>query len=196
MPEGRDVSPKQVIRWQEDLRRFREAYVAYLNATVLAGRHPTSEPQLRSQVSRFVPAAQAALGAIQAEVGWDLRHSGGPLILGLVNMTFLHETSHGYSGGLMPGVPPYQAVLDTIDGALASLEVILEEVRRQRRNPIYWLDRLLRTVLGFPAYFVSLVFRVPLDRIEESPYGTPLRLLGLVIEGTLVYIGGRELGWW
>jgi hypothetical protein len=118
------------------------------------------------------------------------------LIRGLVNITFLHETPHGYSGGLMPGIPPYQAVLDTIDGALTSLDLIFEQVRRQRHNPIYWLDRFLRTLFGIPAYIISLVFRVPLERIEESPYATPLRLLGLVIEGILIFIGGRELEWW
>lgn len=90
----------------------------------------------------------------------------------------------------------YQTILDTTESAIARVQSRRSDAIRKRFNPFFWIDRLLRAVLGFPAYLVSLIFRVPLDEIERSPFALPLRLGGLAIEGLVAYFGGREAGWW
>lgn len=138
-----------------------------------------------------------AMALVGTDVGWDLRHSGGPLLQGLNVVAFIHESPHGFSESVvMPGLPPYQVVLDVVDQTAAYLDDAEAEARRRRRNPLYWADRVLRALLGLPAYLVSLVFRVPLERVEQSPVALPLRLLGLVLEIVGIVVAGRAAGWW
>ena len=40
----------------------------------------------------------------------------------------------------------------------SSIEKRLHELQLRRRQPTYWIDRVLRAVLGFPAYLISLLF--------------------------------------
>ncbi len=191
------VSLRRVRHSREELAEFRNAYTEYLNATVIAGKHPTSEPALRREAARTIAGAARAMSLAGTDVGWDLRHSGGPLITGLGSVAFLHETPHGYSESIFtPGLPPYRAVLDIVEQTLDYLEHSEREVRRRRKNPLYWIDRMLRALLGIPAYLLGLVLGTPAHEIEKSPFGTPLRVLGLVLEVLGLAIAGRQVGWW
>lgn len=193
-----DTSPRRLRDWKEDVSAFREAYGRYLNATVRGRQHPDQVQALRSEVNRTAAPAQAVFNRIGADVGWDLRAQGGPLIRGLVATMFIHESVWGYSGSGMfsTGGEPWRGVLDVTENAIAALDVMERDAKKLRRRPIYWLDRGLGAVLGFPAYLISLVFRVSLEQIEHSPFATPLRLTGIVIDGFVVYFGGHALRWW
>lgn len=195
---GIDVAPSQIEEWRHDLVSFRNVYVEYLNKTLGDREAPQKNLALRSQVMRAATPAQTAMNAIGAGVSWlPPPAAGGPVLSGLVNMVFIHESVHGYAGGMFgTGGQPYQAIIDVVDSALASLDRLERAIRRKRKNPLYWVDRGLRLVLGIPAYLVSLIFGVPVERIEASPLDVPLRLLGLVVEGLVVYFGGHEAGWW
>lgn len=191
------LSVRRIRENIEALAEFREAYTAYLNATVIAGRHPSSEPTLRREAARSVAGASRAFSLAGTSVGWDLRHSGGPLIEGLGSLAFLHETPHGYSESIFtPGLPPYRAVLDMVEQTLNYLEHAEREARRRRRNPLFWIDRVLRALLGIPAYLLGLILGTPAYEIEKSPFGTPLRVLALALEVVGVAIAGRQVGWW
>ena len=72
----------------------------------------------------------------------------------------------------------------TADSFLARQE---KEARRRRRNPLYWLDRLVTVALRIPAYVLSRIIGVPVARIDESPFGVGLRVLTVVLDGALVY---------
>lgn len=71
-----------------------------------------------------------------------------------------------------------------------------ERLAHKYRNPLYWLDRLLRAVLGIPAYLVSLVFRTPYERVNESHLGSFLRLLSAAGSVAGIYFGGANARWW
>ncbi|MEJ7792032.1 MAG: hypothetical protein WKF65_08695 [Gaiellaceae bacterium] len=191
------VSVRRLRQNIEALGDFRDAYTKYLNATVLAGQHPSSEPVLRREAARTSAGAARAMSLAGTNVGWDLRHSGGPLIKGLASVAFLHETPHGYSDSIFtPGLPPYQGVLDIVEQTLNYLEHAEREARRRRWNPLFWIDRALRALLGIPAYLLGLLLGRPANEINASPFGLPLRLLALAVEVVGVAIAGRQVGWW
>jgi hypothetical protein len=87
-------------------------------------------------------------------------------------------------------------LVDAVQVAASQLAGRERHLRRQRRNPLYWGDRFLRAVLGFLAYLLSLIFRVPFSQVEESAWGTLLRFVALVSEVLAVYFGGHAAKWW
>jgi hypothetical protein len=89
-----------------------------------------------------------------------------------------------------------QATIDVAEAGRVKTQLRLEEVNRLRRNPLYWGDRLLGAILGFPVYLVGLILRVPSERLDASAWGTVLRVAGLAVEVALVVITGRQVGWW
>jgi hypothetical protein len=70
------------------------------------------------------------------------------------------------------------------------------DIAHRRRNPLYWGDRLLSLLLGFPSYLVGKIIGVPASRIDATPWGTILRVAELAAAGLGVYLGGRNAGWW
>jgi hypothetical protein len=185
----RDISPRLIRAWRTDLFAFREAYIPYLNATVLAHRDPSAEPDLRAGVARRIPGASAALAAVRVEPAW---HVFGAEIRGFQNLVFLHETAFGYSGsgsGFFPGIPSWRALLDVVESAVAEFDAWEARSRRRRLNPFYWLDRGLRAALGFPAYLISVVFAIPLSRIEESVWGRALRVATFAVDVAALVVG-------
>jgi hypothetical protein len=174
------------------LREFRSGYNAYLDATVRnqVDVDGTEVRRRRDRVSAAVAGASEALDYAETRPAIRMgAYSGGGVISGLMNVVFVHEDMPFRS-------PSFQTVLDATERAIALVEIRRRDAIRKRLNPFFWIDRLLRAVLGFPAYFVSLIFRVPLDKIERSSLALPLRLGGLAIECLLVYFGGHEAGWW
>jgi hypothetical protein len=90
---------------------------------------------------------------------------------------------------------PYEEVLDTIDKASAGLSLMAAEARRRRRNPFYWGDRILRAILGFPAYLASLL--LGFDRRELSPRAEQgLWLFSVAADAASMYGFGRLVHWW
>lgn len=184
-----DESPRELRRKIASLRAFQEAYEAYLHATSRDGSDvsPEEERELRRNVSSRAPAAEEAM-TLRPFIKVPPM-AGGYTMHGLANVVFAHETTPFLT-------PPYEQVLDAVDGSIAAQEERLRKARQRRRTPLYWLDRLLRAVLGFPAYLLGIILRMPSGRIEESPWGAPLRVAALATEVALIIIGGREVGWW
>jgi hypothetical protein len=182
LPIVKDDSPRTLREYDAALGAFLVAYREYLDAR--------GEAKARARVVKAIPAASAALRAL----GFDLYVLpppviGGAPIRGLHNVAFLHEAP-GW------GTDAIQRVIDMGEEARVEAGLRLGKAQRRRRNPLYWGDRLLRAVLGFPVYLVGLILRIPPERLDASAWGIVLRVLGLVAEIALVVIGGRQVGWW
>jgi len=135
----------------------------------------------------LAPAADTALDLVGLRPA--ILDRGRPTIHGLVNVAFADESA------FLP-VPAAQSTLDTLAAGVGALEERRKREVRRRRNPLYWLDRLLRALLGIPAYLISLIFRVPPERIEDSLWGTALRAFSFVVEVALLVLGLHEwFGW-
>jgi hypothetical protein len=169
---------------------FVAAYDRYLTVT---DAHPdaASAAQLRAELNRLIPTAQEALRTARIElVVQPGALVGGPSHSGLANVAFLFEEP-GWGG---VGIP--RRVFDLGGIGIAQLEKQIAETTRRRRNPLYWTDRGLRAVLGFPAYLLSLILGVPVARIEESPWAIFIRAAEIALAAIGAYFGGREAGWW
>lgn len=95
--------------------------------------------------------------------------------------------------GDQPFCAKVMETLQVADGYLARKE---RDETRRRQNPLFWLDWAVTGLLGIPAYIVSRIIGVPVWKIEESPVGFALRVVGLAVDGLIVYFGGHGLGWW
>jgi hypothetical protein len=177
-----DDSPRTLRGYVVALATFLTAYTAYLK---------TGDAAERARVVEAIPAASIALG----ELGFDLvmmpplAFRGYPPVRGLYNVAFLHEHSSW-------GEDAMSMVVDMVTAAQVQAKLRIQEAERRRRNPLYWGDRFLRAILGFPVYLVGLILRIPPERLDASAWGIVLRVLGLVAEIALVVIGGRQVGWW
>jgi hypothetical protein len=190
-----DIPPRQVREWRHDLVAFRDTYVDYLNKTVSG----PALPDLRAEVLRRAQPAQVALTRLRADFVWiGPPVAGSPVMRGLFNTTFIHETPYGgLTNGMFGNWPtPYQGVIDIVDASLSKLEQMDVEIHGRRRNPLYWGDRILRALLGFSAYLLGLIFGVPASRIEESAWGTALRVMAFVVEVGVLVVGLNELFHW
>ena len=58
------------------------------------------------------------------------------------------------------------------------------------------VDRLLRAVLGFPIYVLSIILGEPVEDFERSRWATLIRIVEFVVAAVAAFIGGRQLGWW
>jgi hypothetical protein len=119
---------------------------------------------------------------------------GGPVMRGLPNTVFLHERPGYRWAGSTGGQPTFAAVIDMVRLATQYLEERERAERRRRRNPLYWIDRVLRMTLGIPAYLVSLLAGVPRGRVETSAFGPILRLIGVLGDLAGLYALGKLTG--
>jgi hypothetical protein len=95
MARGIDTPPRQIGDWNHDLT-------------------------LRSEVVRRATSAQMVLTALHADVRWiPPPVVGGPVMTGLLNTIFIHETIHG---GVGYGPQSWRMVLDIVDASLESLQ--------------------------------------------------------------------------
>lgn len=171
-------SPRTLLRYDHALDAFGTAYVAYLQ---------TGEGLARARAVTALPAAHEALDALGFEpVVMPPPAFGGYTVRGLYNTAFYHER-YSDAGDIV------RMNLDLLGAAKAQVQLQREELARRRRNPLYWGDRLLRAILGFPVYLAGLFLRVPPERIDASGWGTVLRVAG-VAATTLAVVGGW-LGW-
>lgn len=194
---ARHISPNKLRALRNELIEFHNLYGNYIDLTwpPEEGGLSSRAAELRAELLSRVAKAQRAVS--QSGVHLVLTPPpafGGPVLHGLSNLLFVHETIRGYTGmGSAPFFEDVREALRIAEGYLAQQE---EEACRLWRNPLYWLDRLLTTLLGFPAYILSRILGVPVARIDESPAGVALRLLAVCLDGLAVYFGGRALMWW
>jgi len=149
-------------------------------------------------VSALIPAAETAwtVGGQAMALAPPPGFAGRiPVLTGLRNLAFVHETVHGVVG-ITRGPPMWQRVLDSTVAADATLADLEQRARRRRRSPLYWGDRILRAVLGFPAYLLGLILGVPATRIDQGGFGVVLRVVPVASLGVALYFGGRDAGWW
>lgn len=66
--------------------------------------------------------------------------------------------------------------------------------RLSGRNPLHWIDRVLRMTLGIPAYIVSLLAGVPRYRVEASAFGPVLRFIAVLADVSGAFALGKLLG--
>jgi hypothetical protein len=192
-----DASPRQIREWRNDLAAFRDTYTAYLNQTLNMNKPVPAA--LRREVVRLAQPAQEALHSIGAVFAWDPPPiTQTPRIYGVVNTVFLHETPFGgFSEGMFGNWPTsYEGILNAVEIGISHLDKLAIDVRRRRRNPLYWGDRVLRALLGFPAYLLGLIFRVPARQIDESALGLALRIAAFVVEVAVLVLGLNELLHW
>ncbi len=87
-------------------------------------------------------------------------------------------------------------VIDALDLGAARLAERERLASRQRRRPLYWLDRIMRGLLIFPAYLVGLIVGQSTAKVNASQFGLLLRLLAVVADCLAVYGGGKLFGLW
>jgi hypothetical protein len=78
-----------------------------------------------------------------------------------------------------------------LDGGLSRLGLAEEKAKRTRRNPLFWIDRTLRTVFALPAYLVSLVVGVPVAKVQAYRLAWLLPLLALIVALPGAFEAGR-----
>jgi hypothetical protein len=190
------MSPNDLRERRDALVRFHNVYMEYLGEIHKNGSADPQEAfRLRSEVIAAVPAAQDALTV----AGVNLVYSpppliGGPVMSGLPNTVFLHEEP-GYRLHESTGFKPtFVAVIDMVRLGAQCLEESERIERRRRRNPLYWIDRVLRMTLGIPAYIVSLLAGVPRQRVEESSFGPVLRIMGILGDFAGAFALGKLIG--
>jgi hypothetical protein len=106
------------------------------------------------------------------------------------------ETPFGGVPGMFNWPSSYQGIIDIVDTCLSRLDQLEVEIHRTRRNPLYWGDRILTALLGFPAYVLGKIFGVPASHINDSPWGTALRVAAFIVETGVLVLGLNELFHW
>jgi hypothetical protein len=200
MSRVRDVPPKRLREHCDAIVAFHNVYHEYIVSEFGNGDASAEEKiRLRGDVLAKMPAAQRALNVAGVGVAFNPPAAFAgliPIMEGLPNTAFLHEEP-GWRLEPMAGVKPtYVVLLETLRLAAHTLEDEIVEARRRRRSPVYWIDRGLRAVLGFPAYLLSLLIPVSREEIDQSWFGTILKLVPVIGVGFAVYFGGHDSGWW
>ena len=186
------------------LRHFREIYVTYINEVVdavYAGDPIENSPQ-RSRVLELGTLAEAAIAVAGLTPPAVHRPSisPGPPAIGLLAVAIAHEDPvfRRGAGPLVsePRRQPYELAIDTVEVAIARIQELLDAERRRRRKLTYWIDRGLRSVLGLPAYLISLL--LGFDRYSLPPsQARALWVVSVIIEtAAAVVTSGSVFDWW
>lgn len=181
---------------RKDIEVFRAEYVAYLE-----NGEEERHGEKRRRVHELMPAADHAMTIADAQIAVaDPPAMGtGRVHHGLAAVAFLHEHV-GYDISTVWGGPEprqlYDGVIDSLDLGAANLTERERILKQKRRNPLYWLDRMARLLVMFPAYLVGLLIGQSTAKVNASQLGLLLRLLGVVADCLAVYFGGRAFGVW
>jgi len=145
--------------------------------------------------------AQAAFGVTGYKIAVTPPpvYSGQHPRIGLAQVAFAHEDEifrvdrSGFGG--LDHKSTEEMTIDALvqAGAVLELEKKTEIVRR--RKPFYWPDRVLRSILGFPAYLISLVFGFDLGEVSGGK-GRMLWLLAIGADIAGIVGLGDLIGWW
>lgn len=179
------MSLRDLRRHRDALHEFHVAYIDYVEGG------PHGDRSLRQRVVALAADAESAMTA--ARIAPALQpgvYGGGVVIRGLTNLMLRHEQP-GYRSMNIP-----QEVLDWCQLADARLAEQEEGLRRRYRNPLYWIDRFLRALFGIPAYLVSVLLRMPKERVDASIWGAGLRVISAAGAIAGIYFGGSDAGWW
>lgn len=189
--------------WQEridHIDRFHEAYVDYLNNTLeqsYQGRPPGPNSQ-RDEVQALAVRAQSALkSSVSIRVNPPPVYTGQAPRIGLAAVAFAHEEEifrpiSEYGPQMQQ---TYEMTLDALVRGRTWLVEKKEDEEKRRQQWSYWPDRFLRSILGFPAYIISLVFGFDLSEISTGK-AKALWLLAIVADIAGVVGLGELLGWW
>jgi len=196
----RSTSPAD---WQariEHVDRFHKAYVAYLNDTLeqsYQGRPPGNTDR-RNEVQTLAIRAQSALrGSVVVGVRPPPVYRGQSPRIGLAAVAFAHEDEifrpiSEYGPQMQQ---PYEMAIDAVVQGRAWLVENMEDEEQRRRRFTYWPDRVLRSVLGFPAYLISLVLGFDLGEVSAEKRKA-LWLLAIAADIAGLVGLGELLGWW
>lgn len=160
---GAPPSPKTVARWRADLAQFRVSYIQYVDRTLPAlvnGGGVLYDGQRQDLVHLAVLADRAAARAGVTPVMYPPPAFGGIVIRGLSSVAFAHEDSRNRPSGIPFGPRPKTSIeltMEALDMAQGNLAIMEAEARKRYHSPIFWTDRVLRVVLGFPAYLLSVI---------------------------------------
>jgi hypothetical protein len=188
---------------RQDIATFRARYVDYLNRTlptVISGGTIPYDAE-KQAIQRLAVRASTAVDASGVTLALSAPRvfQPSPILTGVATIVFAHEDKR-YGVGHVPITgghykAPYELVIESLDSADAILEMRAQDLRKKRRNPLYWADRILRAILGFPAYLISLIGGF--DRRQLSEQRTRfLWLVSLAADVATLYGFGRLVGWW
>jgi hypothetical protein len=185
------LSPAAICGQRATLVDFLALYIAYVNARHAGNVDPVELVRLRGEMMGRLGAADAAMKALgQRPAG--LHIASGLRPQGLAEIVTLNEQLVAVGND-----DEAATVIDTLTIVLGRSEAMEEEARRSRRNPLWWIDRVLRAVLGLPTYLIGLALRVPAERIDAS---LPLRLISTAADiagvATVGYLLGHYERWW
>lgn len=85
-------TPRRLRELRDAVAAYREAYGAYLDATLGANPDDDDAPSLRTELNRLSPRAQEGLAVARLDLTvYPPPAVGGPAYTGLRNVAFLHE---------------------------------------------------------------------------------------------------------
>ena len=198
-----DRMPGTYKRLRRDLAAFATAYRAYLTETLpLQGSRGGSAnyDQRRSELLKLAVRASHALEAVSLTIT-VMRPpvaGGGVGLSGLPEVAFAHEDGRWTTPPVLFGAhykSTWEGVLDLLDRGDAELEERERSAARRLRNPLVWIDLILRTLLGLPAYLLSLLLgfdRRTLPKASERL----LWLFSVIADGATLYGFGKLIHWW
>ncbi len=188
---GERVTLKRLREHKQALEEFRTEYQKFLSPAWEAHR-----AELRARVNDLIPAADDAL----QDLGLGIAAQAAPMtgsnltLSGLSNVAFAFERP-GFR--TLPGEPSLdEHVLDVVGQAIGDIREREKAIKRLHRRPLYWGDRGLRALLGFPAYLVSIILGVPKHKVEASPFAPVLRIIAVAADILGIFVAGKVLKWW
>lgn len=156
-------SPTTVTRWRADLAAFRAAYITYINQTlpvINQGGAVSYDGQRQAVVHLAAVASRAMVRSGITPIVCPPPVAGGAVLRGLSAVAFAHEDQRYRAPTYILGPPPKtspELTVESVDLADANLALLEADARKRYRSPLFWADRVLRAVLGLPAYLLSVL---------------------------------------
>jgi hypothetical protein len=174
---------------------FRQPYADYVDRVVpdiYSGKPPVLDAE-RQQLVQLSTAAGAAVDAAGIRIAIGPPGGNQLTLFGVASIAFAYENKlyRGVSPFGDRYSTPYQTVLDALDQA----DAILLRREKESRRLLRRLDRVLRLVLGFPAYLASIIFGLDLRNISEKQ-ARGLWFLSVLADGATLFGFGKLIGWW
>jgi hypothetical protein len=174
-----DRSPASLRKAAQEIAAWRNDYVDLVNR-YKSGTVPTYHQERTALIQRA-----SRIDRLLAE-GGGYRFSGG-----LAQNAFAFEEEPDWPTHR----PSYVNVVDGLGMVIGWYQDRHEEEVAKRRHAIYWVDRTLHAILGFPGYLISLV--LGFDRRDLSATaGRTLWWLSVAADAVTIWGFGHLLNWW